>query len=409
LVGQLRGDPGQVRSKAIIAARDLLLSPLSAAQCIAAGLVPALVSLLLADAGAPAPADRIEAARTLEILLTHGANARAAALAEPGLLPALLGLLAPSHHGRDAAAARQAALRVLQTGVEHESFRAALALHAGAVAALLLVARAGLPVAAAASASPSHSDGEEEAAARSNAIRALSVLIPCVQARGSKSGIEAASAIARNGGLQPLAELLAAHGGGHHHDSIIRLRACAASLLSEVLLARPDFATQAVEKGCVPAALELLEDGGGGGAGGIILADDVSSRPTDPAAAAAAALMVLTRPREGKVALCAAAGAACLITKSIRAAAAAAAAGAANAAAAMAAAVPLLEACANAAELPECRDALGAAGAPSAIQAAIDAAASRCGVDADDGSGALVQQSGANALKLLAFRHHPHV
>lgn len=45
-VGELRSDNPVVKSKAVVAARELLVTPTKHIQCIAAGITPALIDLL---------------------------------------------------------------------------------------------------------------------------------------------------------------------------------------------------------------------------------------------------------------------------------------------------------------------------------------------------------------------------
>jgi hypothetical protein len=140
-VAGLKNDNGIIRSKSVIAARELLVAPEKHIQCIAAGITPALRDLLTPqDEAAAAPAEgfssselQAAAATSMQLVVIKEVGCRDAL--QHGCLPPLLQLLK-----QDSPAVKDAAYSCLRAAALFEPWRAAL-VREGALPALLMYAQ----------------------------------------------------------------------------------------------------------------------------------------------------------------------------------------------------------------------------------------------------------------------------
>lgn len=138
----LRSDNAVIKSKSIIAARELLVAPEKHIQCIAAGITPALRDLLVQQAaastaaeGAPSDVPDLQAATaaTLQLLVAKEVGCRDAL--QHGCLPHVLQLLK-----QPSTAVRDAVYGCLRAAAMYEPWRTAL-VREGALPALLMYAQ----------------------------------------------------------------------------------------------------------------------------------------------------------------------------------------------------------------------------------------------------------------------------
>lgn len=136
-VAGLRSENPTIKSKSIVAARELLVAPEKHIQCIAAGITPALRDLLkegTAGQEDPQEADLHAAtAATMQLLVAKEVGCRDAL--QHGCLPHILQLLK-----QPSTAVRDAAYGCLCAAAMYEPWRAAL-VREGALPALLLYAQ----------------------------------------------------------------------------------------------------------------------------------------------------------------------------------------------------------------------------------------------------------------------------
>jgi hypothetical protein len=142
-VAGLRSDNAVIKSKSIVAARELLVAPEKHIQCIAAGITPALRDLLVQQAavastaaeGAPSDVPDLQAATaaTLQLLVAKEVGCRDAL--QHGCLPHVLQLLK-----QPSTAVRNAAYGCLRAAALYEPWRTAL-VREGALPALLMYAQ----------------------------------------------------------------------------------------------------------------------------------------------------------------------------------------------------------------------------------------------------------------------------
>lgn len=137
----LKSDNGIIKSKSVIAARELLVAPEKHIQCIAAGITPALRDLLTPqDEAAAAPAEgfssselQAAAATTMQLVVTKDVGCRDAL--QHGCLAPLLQLLK-----QDNPVVKDAAYSCLCAAALYQPWRAAL-VREGALPALLMYAQ----------------------------------------------------------------------------------------------------------------------------------------------------------------------------------------------------------------------------------------------------------------------------
>lgn len=134
----LRSDNATIKSKSIVAARELLVAPEKHIQCIAAGITPALRDLLKQQEGSAGGGEEglqepellAAAAATMQLLVAKEVGCRDAL--QHGCLPHLLQLLK-----QPSPAVRDAAYGCLCAAAMYEPWRVAL-VREGALPALLM-------------------------------------------------------------------------------------------------------------------------------------------------------------------------------------------------------------------------------------------------------------------------------
>eukprot|EP00798_Chlamydomonas_sp_ICE-L_P030259 gene30259-35246_t len=248
IVKELGSDNLVVRQKSLLAARELLASPVSYMGCIAAGITPAVIKLL-EDADALV---RERAAGTLEFIATKEVGARD--IKQHGGVALLVGLLQDS-----VTAVRDAAYRALIEDARFEVTRGEIVQLGTALDLLMKLVL-------------------EESQERS--LQGLRLLNACVKMRQNQPALE--QLVVGSGAIPSAVGLTAA-------DKSPAIQEQAASLLSMLTSHAEEAKKEAVEAGCVPNLLAILAAG-------------PSAISVTLATAVATALMAATIVIEGKYA-----------------------------------------------------------------------------------------------------------